>query len=715
MPSSGWGIDVNKIALFSRDRAPAAVPAADGGAYRYWAFLSYSHADTKAADRLHRWLEHFRLPDSMVGQEHPLGTIPKRLTPIFRDRHELAAASSLGREIEEALQSSRYLIVLCSPAAAKSRWVDGEIRNFKRLHGEDRVLAAIIDGEPFSESDDECFPPALRHKVGRDGKITKQKVEPIAADLRPDRDGPRLGSLKVAAGMLEVGLDDLIQREQQRRQRRMTWIVAGSVVGMAFTSGLSVVAINARDAARDERRQAEGLVSFLLGDLKDELEPIGRLDALDQVGARALAYYERQDKTDLTDDQLAQRSKALTLLGQIATSRGDTAGAEARYLEALRSTAELVDRAPDNPQRLFDHAQNVFWAGELARQRGRMDQAEASYRQYKLLADRMVAIDPKNPKWRMEELYAKENIGIVLFFQRRYSESAREIGGTVPTLEALIARDPDNEEYLREYSNVLAWLADARKNEGDLKGAIETRTKEVAFLRARIAEPRTSVQLKQRVLPAQTALGRLLADTGQLRKSVEQYRATIRDAESMLAIEPNNASWKGSAAGARIELAEILGLLNQRANAANEIRLGCEAASSLRARDRQDVNWHSFETDCLLVRSKLAMSGSSEGDPLSFARLAVRSSGAERSIDRVRDKFRLAAAYRQLGDVLRRSGDRTGAEQAWQTAYLQLPGNVVERPSEISERASLLRRLGRFEEARPLVDRLRQMGFRRMG
>jgi len=121
--------------------------------------------------------------------------------------------------------------------------------------------------------------------------------------------------------MLGVGLDDLVQRETTRRHRQLAWLAAGSLAGMAVTSTLAVTAIQGRDAAREQRREAEGLVGFMLGDLKDKLEPIGRLDALDAVGSRALAYYQHQDKSQLSDDALAQRSRALTLMGEIGYIR----------------------------------------------------------------------------------------------------------------------------------------------------------------------------------------------------------------------------------------------------------------------------------------------------------------------------------------------------------------------------------------------------------
>src|SRR3954464_11295920 len=139
---------------------------------RYYAFLSYSHKDGELADWLHRELEQFRVPKTLAGKLTANGIVPKRLTPIFRDRHELAAANDLGAEIRHALAASQYLIVLCSPDAAKSRWTNAEIEEFKRSRPEGCVLAAIAAGEPFASEQagreaEECFPPALRQKFDR--------------------------------------------------------------------------------------------------------------------------------------------------------------------------------------------------------------------------------------------------------------------------------------------------------------------------------------------------------------------------------------------------------------------------------------------------------------------------------------------------------------------------------------------------------------------
>ena len=74
--------------------------------------------------------------------------------------------------------------------------------------------------------------------------------------------------------------------------------------------------------------------------------------------------------------------------------RGDLPTALALYREAAAGTAEAVSRDPTDPQRLYDHAQNQFYLADIATQQGQMDRAERAFREYKRLADQMVALAP---------------------------------------------------------------------------------------------------------------------------------------------------------------------------------------------------------------------------------------------------------------------------------------------------------------------------------
>jgi hypothetical protein len=188
--------------------------------YKYWAFISYSHADEEWAQWLHKSLETYRVPKKLVGRQMDVGAVPRRVFPVFRDRDELPGASDLGGNIKQALKQSRYIIVICSPKAAISKWVNEEIKGFKSLDRENRVLCLIVDGEPNAKPDSgqlECFPPAVRFRVTADRELTEEPTEPIAADARKGKDGRANAKLKLLSGILNVGYDELKQREKQRQ------------------------------------------------------------------------------------------------------------------------------------------------------------------------------------------------------------------------------------------------------------------------------------------------------------------------------------------------------------------------------------------------------------------------------------------------------------------------------------------------------------------
>ncbi|PYJ23148.1 MAG: hypothetical protein DME92_01710 [Verrucomicrobia bacterium] len=165
-----------------------AIPDGRSERFKYWAFISYSHADTHWGDWLHKKLENYRVPHSLAGKPSRDGKVPRRLFPIFRDREELPVSADLGANLKNSLERSRYLVVICSPQAAQSHWVNEEIRHYKSHYGEDRLLCLIVSGEPnaITNPDLECFPPAVRYRVLPSGELTTERTEPIAADARGD-------------------------------------------------------------------------------------------------------------------------------------------------------------------------------------------------------------------------------------------------------------------------------------------------------------------------------------------------------------------------------------------------------------------------------------------------------------------------------------------------------------------------------------------------
>lgn len=202
---------------------------------KYYAFISYNQHDEKWAKWLHKSIEKYRIPSR-------LKVNIRRLFPIFLDREELPAAPNLNNKIKEALDQSQFLIVICSPHCVNSNWVNNEISEFIRLGRRDRILCVIVEGEPYVEADKpvlsmsaECIPHALRFNYGDREKIAE--IMPLAADLRPGKDGQTRALLKLIAAMIDVNFDDLNRRDLKRRNQQKG--IAASILLLLSAAGFA--------------------------------------------------------------------------------------------------------------------------------------------------------------------------------------------------------------------------------------------------------------------------------------------------------------------------------------------------------------------------------------------------------------------------------------------------------------------------------------------
>lgn len=352
--------------------------------YSYRAFISYSHKDEKWARWLHRALESYRPPKPLIGQDTRFGPVPQRLAPVFRDREELASATDLGSVITRALESSACQIVICSPAAAASRWVNEEILAFKRLGREDRIFCLIVAGEPNAtdlpgREADECFPAALRYRLDSHGQLSAERTEPIAADARDGKDGKANARLKLIAGMLGVGFDALKQREHMRRQRRLIALATAAVSGMAFTTTLATLALLARADAERQRVRAEQeaetarqTTDFLVGlfAVSDPGEARGNT-----ITAREILDKGAQRVRTELHDQPAVQARLMDTIGYVYKSLGLYAQASGLLNDALSRRRENL--GAENPE----VALTMSHLAEVMSLQARYDQAEPMYRE----------------------------------------------------------------------------------------------------------------------------------------------------------------------------------------------------------------------------------------------------------------------------------------------------------------------------------------------
>lgn len=494
---------------------------------RYWAFVSYSHRDATRGRRLHGRLERYVLPRRLVGRITPRGRTPRRLAPIFRDREEFPAAHDLSTEVRAALSVSNALIVICSPNAAASPWVAREIELFRSLHPDRPILAALIAGEP-----DAAFPAPLR-----------DHAEPLAADFRSAGDGERLALLKLVAGVAGVGLDELIQRDAQRRLRTVTAVTALSLsavlaMGLLTAFALSArdeaqrqrglalaalgeartqrtLALNARDEAQrqrasalqardearrqrsvaldaraeaeDQRLEAMAMVEFMLTDLGDKLKGSERLAVQSAVNQRALDYYASQRR--LPSAATAQLARLQTARGAIFEENGDLDAAMMKFAQSYRATTRLSAAAPSNAAYVFNHAQNEAYTSKLAFVRSDWKAAQAGYQRYNALAERLIALKPDNLDYRKEVGYAQGNLCSVALRMRDTPAALDYCGRALRTMRDIEQRTIDlRRTAASDVANRHAWMADVRQRQGDLAGAVAEREAQEKILAALLAD-----------------------------------------------------------------------------------------------------------------------------------------------------------------------------------------------------------------------------------
>jgi tetratricopeptide (TPR) repeat protein len=349
---------------------------------RYSAFISYSHKDRAWAAWLHRELERYRLPKALVGRSGPWGPLDRRLLPVFQDREELAASSNLADSVRESLGEASSLVVICSTNAARSRWVNEEIRTFQALGRGNRIHCLLVpeaddpDGPPVPETD--TFPPALK-VLGS---------EPLAADARKSGDGKRNAFLKLVAGITDVRFDELRQREQARRQKRLLTLAAAASIGFLLMTALAAAALvsrkealHERDLARQKTITAQRTTDFVksLFQVSDPSESKGQTITVSEVldrGARQIEGElgnEPDVKAELVGtlsevymglgsfrraDDLIRRSLSLHVGSPETRARQYAVLAASRYLQGdFQNAASIyanVEKSIGDPDNLVD-------------------------------------------------------------------------------------------------------------------------------------------------------------------------------------------------------------------------------------------------------------------------------------------------------------------------------------------------------------------------
>ena len=193
--------------------------------YHYYAFISYATTDSKWAKWLQHQLSYYHIPSAV--KKSKIG-VPEKIRPIFIYEYDLAG-NQLHQAIEQELSASKYLILICSPSAAKSKYVNREVETFIKQGRQEYIIPFIVEGKVnASNPDEECFPPALLELM--QGGNMELRGANIATN------GKHQALVDVVATMLGVRRDLLWNRYKARQMKQR--IALATIVVFAMLLGL---------------------------------------------------------------------------------------------------------------------------------------------------------------------------------------------------------------------------------------------------------------------------------------------------------------------------------------------------------------------------------------------------------------------------------------------------------------------------------------------
>jgi tetratricopeptide (TPR) repeat protein len=518
--------------------------------------------------------------------------------------------------------------------------------------------------------------------------------------------------LRIAAGLLDVGVDELKRRDAQRQARFWAGMASASLLVTAVTVGLAVYAFKSRQESELRRQQAEALIGFMLGDLRQKLEPIGKLDLLDSVGDEAMGYFTTLGERG-TPGELLSRAVALKQIGDVRFNQGKLEAALASFEQALSQARQLHEAEPDNNDYLFELGQAEFWVGYVAWERGQLDKADVAMHNYLRHSLALRHREPGNADYNLELSYAYSNLGSLARARGDAKTALAYFGLCRELTEQELARAPGDPALTIALAETWSWIGSTTFDDGDLQGG-ERGFAEVTRLLQPLHERGDDVHATDLLgrnlifqANAQLELGRVDLAADHVARGEEIFAGlTARD--------PQNAAWARSAHRAgltRLGLQPPAQWTQAQARALDGLVGGLQ---DLAAQDPTNAGVVLDLAQGLRMQALRALATGDNAGALAAAgqahqRMSVLVAGTDYSAQRL---VELARAAEVLGTVRAARGEHAAARATWAEAA-DLLDRQANRTFEFNPVRRLLAiNLGQSAELAALQEVLDRAGYR---
>jgi tetratricopeptide (TPR) repeat protein len=512
----------------------------------YDGFISYSHAKDKA------------LASALQSAMQRLGKpwYRRRALRMFRDDTSLSASPELWGSIEQALGQSRFLILITSPEAATSPWVDKEVAHWLEHNGLSRLLIALTDGElvwneaaaDFYWSETTPLPPSLRGRFAS---------EPFWIDLRPHRDTASPHDAKFADLAADFAAtihgrpkEDLLSQElrQQRRALRLALsAVAALVLFLALAGWQWTVARAQRNRAEHNLALATETANGLVFNLAQKFRTTAGVPAAVIADILSRAQQLQNQLTaggETAPDLRRSQAAALDQTADTLLTIGDTKGALAAATQARDITQSLLAAAPGNTdyQRGLSIADE--WVGRVLAVQGDLSGALAAYRDNLAVTNALVQKDPSNTEWQRGLSVSNNKIGDVLEAQGDLGGALAAYRDGLAIMNAVAQKDPGNPQWQYDLSVSTEDIGAVQYAQGDFPGALQSyRAKHEIISRLAQKDP-SNTEWQRDLAVSDEMIGNTLQAQGDLTGALAAYRDCLAIITTLAQKDPGNAEWQ---------------------------------------------------------------------------------------------------------------------------------------------------------------------------
>jgi tRNA A-37 threonylcarbamoyl transferase component Bud32/tetratricopeptide (TPR) repeat protein len=395
------------------------------------------------------------------------------------------------------------------------------------------------------------------------------------------------------------------------------------------------IAVDERNIAREQRLASERLVSFVLGDVHDELVKVGRVKLLKGIADEVERYFSETGARGLDETARTRRAQAMELLGDVAWAQADRDGAAVLHGKAIALREQLVREAPQRRelqlalgrghaklgQDLEDHDRPAAAAeyaiadkllrplatgrgpdpeartelgtmlvrvGDGQRARGDLEAALATYRESIALREALQAVG--SPSEQLSFSQALDRTAMALLLKHELPEAQALLERSRAMREALVKADPTNTEWLAALQLTLNRLAQVLTAKPDLAAAEPVQRASVELARQLTTRDPDNTVWRDSLYVALSTLGVIYYDRRALDPAEAAFAESRKILGQLVAQDPSHKRRRRNLAIAENKLGLVRERRGDLAGALAHYRAGIEVETRLVAEDASDID-----------------------------------------------------------------------------------------------------------------------------